>query len=187
MKKRLLFRHSKNGRFALVPFVLTPLVFLLCLMLSPAAMAQKDAPCQRFNSCTTENWTPVVTTLTVDVPGPSGEPKDCYLNVNDDPGASYIYNDVDWNIDFTEYYGACLCFDFRVFFVQGGAPVNPTIDIFTGPPGSPTLRARFTATDALTAADGWDRFCAPIDPCTDAGGLPESGPRPANRKRLQPR
>ncbi len=150
----------------------TLLLFFMC---SQTLQSQTDLPCQTFNDGATGGWQTILSSLNVQAPGPSGLPGDSYIHSTDSEGASYIFNNTNWNLDYTRFFNSCLCFDFQLEFDGGlGSAIHPTIDIIAGPPGQPTLAARFVATVSITAEDGWVHVCAPIEPCDAQGNLPSN-------------
>jgi len=130
-----------------------------------------------FRDCDVADWNPSGVVLTVQTPGPSGDPADCYMRGADVSGASVVLSPTSFGGDWLDLLdGACgeFCFDFRVF--DDSSPT--TLNIAPGfvlEGGGFTARwvAGFTVTEDGGANPGWRQVCAPIGPLV-AGMLPSS-------------
>ncbi|GLR16585.1 hypothetical protein GCM10007940_12000 [Portibacter lacus] len=106
---------------------------------------------------------------TIQSPGFNSQKK---LYVQDRGGSTFIYNPIDFNGNYSEYFGRCLCFDIQllvndaavkpsVFFVSG---FDPTQKISWGV--NPQKTIRFTANQNLPANSYWKNICVSFDECS---------------------
>ncbi|CAL2107862.1 Por_Secre_tail domain-containing protein [Tenacibaculum sp. 190524A02b] len=146
---------------------------IIALFLSAITFGQF---CDDFNDQNVSNWNGVLAGAnTADSPGPSGASNDYFLHSYDDQGYSYIYNDVDYKGDWTEYNGQCLCWDFKVINDGNlGQPLSPKLIIYSGSSTSPTAAASFTATVQTTEGGGWVHVCAPIEVLNAGDPFPQN-------------
>jgi len=151
-----------------------------------------DEPCcVDFNDGTTNGFGPCPdrpqVDVTVDAPGPSGDPDDFFLRLRDLSGASLACGDAcagNW-LEMSDGGCAALCFDFRVFedgcvggipeCVDNGGwiPITPRIVISNGSV-SAVFKASFDVTDDNGPMPGWVTVCAPIGPLDSNGNLPNN-------------
>ncbi|MCI5082148.1 MAG: PKD domain-containing protein [Saprospiraceae bacterium] len=112
----------------------------------------------------------------LNTPGPGGN-NDLYMETLDESGQSRIWNSTDFNTNWTtNHLGQQICWDYRIVDdgnTNGSSSHQPSISIYRGNPNSPLVKATFTATQSITEADGWVRYCAPITLCGD--NLPQNG------------
>jgi hypothetical protein len=166
----------------------------------PARAAQGTQPacCVDFNDNNLHGWSGQNVNISLNTPGPSGQPNDIYLHARDLSGASFITAPptctllANWTDVLRTGCGA-FCFDLRIF-VDGcdvGAPCDPTgalnghlnitpsfilISDPDGPGGNPPIRARFLASFTVTenggANPGWHHLCAALALLDSSGNLP---------------
>ncbi|MCP3914015.1 MAG: hypothetical protein GY711_00485 [bacterium] len=143
--------------------------------------AGTEVCCLDFNDQTTQGFIPCPqapnVTLTTPSPGPSGDPQDFFLLLDDQSGPSAACGPAPCAGDWCTL-GPCaaLCFDERVLDdgVPGSSiPITPAIVITDG-----TIRAAFfasfTVTDDGGSNPGWHSICAPIRPLGLSGAPPHS-------------
>jgi len=132
--------------------------------------------CDDFNDQDVSNWQGVLAEPNfADSPGPSGSSSDFFLHATDDQGYSYIFNEVDYQGNWQEYNGQCLCWDFQVIEDGNlGEPLSPRLIIYSGSSTNPTASAAFTATVQTTEGAGWVHVCAPIEVLNDGDPFPSN-------------
>ena len=90
-------------------------------------------------------------------------------------GGSWMFNNIDYSGDWTQFADNCFCYDYRIFFNGNSTPNPPnSLYIFNGPdPFSSTLLARFVLNNAIGIADGWVTLCAPTG-LSDGTNIPSN-------------
>jgi hypothetical protein len=154
------------------------LIFVITYLLSVGyALGQIDDVCTDFNDDTFQGWIPLDNTLAISSPALDTTK---YLEITDESGESWIYNQLSYSGDWTKCENGTLCYDFRLYkdhfpdSTGTTGPKNPSISIYQGPdPFNATLRADFIAHQTVTENDYWVHLCAPL-------GLSNSGNLPAN-------
>ncbi|HVZ93406.1 MAG TPA: hypothetical protein VG797_02745 [Phycisphaerales bacterium] len=162
----------------------------LSLVIASTAVAQtQPLCCTDFNYFDLNGWGPCAAapnvTVSIGSPGPSGNPGDNYLRIEDESGASAACSNQQCVGDWRPYANSgcgALCFDVRIFFdgcvtgipacePNGWIPITPTIIIKSG-----TLRAVWRANTHITVdigdAPGWHNFCCVLGPLNPDGSLP---------------
>jgi hypothetical protein len=121
--------------------------------------------CSTFNNNSISNWNTIAASVSTNSTGPSLTAGDYYLRASDGSGESWIYNEIDFNGDWTEYNGACLNWDYRIFNDGSSSALNvsPILRIFSGSPTAPTLEAQFVSNIILTENEAWVNISAPIE------------------------
>jgi gliding motility-associated-like protein len=116
-------------------------------------------------------------------PGQSGA-SDFYLQFSDISGGTWAMDQVSYDGDWRDYYGQCLCYDYKLlddsnpavlsvtprFYIFG--PFDATQPIVWG--SNPAVAAYWEPNTTVTEQDGWNTFCAPLDACTGTNTLPTS-------------
>lgn len=164
------------------------IAFLSCAFLTYVGFSQNL--CNNFNNQGISNWVThnnssgaisnVTNNLNANSNGPLGA-GDFALNVTDESGGTYIYNNSNFIGNYTKSLGSCLCFDFQLTTNAAGAFVSPSIFLASNfnpnaaisPGVNPSIMARFTSNLTITQNSNWVHICAPIDLCNN-GALPSN-------------
>ena len=154
--------------------------FLLFTALSISylcALAQcLSLDCNNYNSQDTGQWHCSKPVSDIVQYGPTGNPNDYFLSVNNSAGHVYLYNDHDFSFNWLDAKECCLCWDFKVIIDGDNSnlvSIQPKISIFNGAYDNPNLLAEFNCNFTITENDGWVHICAPISVCI-GGILPEN-------------
>ncbi|MEM7249742.1 MAG: hypothetical protein AAF533_30840 [Acidobacteriota bacterium] len=158
------------------------LLLAVTLGLSGPVRAQVSSTCEDFEDGLGE-WGPCVDWPNIDVsldtPGPSGDPDDQFVRTVDFPNESSLCAASEYLGDWSEVAATgCgrFCWDFQLIVDNSGRPDQPATLVFRsddGPGGDPTTEAVFTSSLRFTVDSGWHRVCAPVRPLRD-GALPGS-------------
>lgn len=162
-------------------------LFTVCALIASTlpTQAQVSAPCcTDFDDNSLHGWGPCPppqdnVSVSLQSPGPSGNPGDMYFHARDLSGASLICAGNDCDGDWTSVAAsgcASFCFDVRLDIDgDSSGPIEtifPTVEIRSG-----TLRARFTANQNITepggSNPGWHHICAPLA-LFNGGNLPSN-------------
>lgn len=153
-------------------------------------------PCDGFDDGLKDNWNVYNTypngsttfgnnNVVIGAPSITGNPTDYYLEFKDVSGSTWALNKVDYNGDWNQYLGNCLCFDYKV---QSDGDANSVIPVFpaiylTGPVNTaqpfnygtnPVLMAEFKVNTPVTELDGWNSYCAPLELCGPGNTFPSN-------------
>jgi hypothetical protein len=130
-----------------------------------------ETSCENFENNSIGNWTGL--NALVDVKTTTTQPTNSYLELEDDTGGSWVYNDVDYAGDYSVG-NHCLCWDYKIFDDGFNNTINvrPTIRIYRGTNPATGIAATFTASFSITENDDWIRICVPLGPAV--GSLPSN-------------
>ncbi len=138
---------------------------------------------KKYNKISGNIWPP--STISLGSPGPSGVPSDRHLVFADSPGDTWAYNSIDYDGDYTQDLGSCICYDYNIFDDSDDgmlpvktrifltSPINPANTIVFGI--NPVTAIVFESFNPVTQQDGWQHICAPIELCDASGNLPSNG------------
>ena len=125
--------------------------------------------CEDFSNSNLGGWEsnpadPDILTLTQS--GPTGDPSDVFLQVNEASDVTFLQNTNNYDGNWVNL-GTCFCFD--VIALDGVDPLIPLRFTLVIESGSQSAEFEFSQT--LTEDMGWIKLCAPIAECT-GGNLP---------------